>query len=221
MAVLTISRDVGSGGLELARRIAELADYRIADKGVIEHIMTEYGFVNFDKSYETSGGFFSAEEDLTERTISFLDRVIRALAKADRVIIVGRGGFAPLEGLTDVMHLRATAPFQVRVDRVMRENSIAARADAERYVTSRDKARRGFVARYYGIHWEDTSPFDLVVDMDTIGVEPVARLMADSLERADTRTRKEPSVRSIETDNLLLDVVKKRLTEPFETMTDS
>jgi len=71
MAVITISRDIGSGGLELTKRTAELTDYRIADKGVIERIMREYGFVNFDKSYEASGGFFSAEEELTERTISF------------------------------------------------------------------------------------------------------------------------------------------------------
>ncbi len=153
MAVLTISRDIGSGGLELARRTAELADYRIADKTVIERVMREYGFVNFDRSYEASGGFWDAEEALTERTLSFLDRVIRAIAKTDRVVIVGRGGYVPLAGFTDAIHVRATAPFSVRVDRVMRGHDIAARSDAERFVDRKDKSRRGFVARYYGSRW--------------------------------------------------------------------
>jgi hypothetical protein len=88
-------RDIGSGGLELARRVAESTAYRIADKSVIERIMREYGFVDFDERYEKVGGFWSAEEELTERTLGFLDRVVRAIAKADRIVIVGRGGFAP------------------------------------------------------------------------------------------------------------------------------
>ena len=220
MAVLTISRDIGSGGLELARRTAELADYRIADKIVIERIMREYGFVNFDKSYESSGGIFTAEEDLTERTMSFLDRVIRAIAKTDRVVIVGRGGFAPLAGFTDALHVRATAPFAVRVDRVMRETGLAARPEAEAFVAKKDKARRGFVARYYGTRWEDSSPFDLVVDVDQFGVEPLAELLAQTLEALDKGPRRDPSIKDLETDNILVDVAKKRLAERFETLAD-
>lgn len=220
MAVLTISRDIGSGGLELARRTAELSDYRIADKIVIERIMREYGFVNFDRSYESSGGIFSAEEELTERTLSFLDRVIRALAKTDRVIIVGRGGYAPLAGFADALHVRATAPFAVRVDRVMREAGIEARPEAEQFVARKDKARRGFVARYYGTRWEDASPFDLVVDVDRFGVEPMASLLADTLARMDAAPRGDPSVKDLEADKILVEVAKKRLAERFETLKD-
>jgi cytidylate kinase len=220
MAVITISRDIGSGGLELTKRTAELTDYRIADKGVIERIMREYGFVNFDKSYEASGGFFSAEEELTERTISFLDQIILAIAKTDRVVIVGRGGFAPLAGFTDALHVRVTAPFTVRVDRVMRENGIDERSEAERFVAKRDKARHGFVARYYGSRWDDASPFDLVVNMECIGVEAVAKMLSKTVENIDGKTAETPSVRDIKVDNLLLDVTKKRLSEAFQTMED-
>jgi cytidylate kinase len=214
MAVLTISRDIGSGGLELARRTAELADYRIAGKVVIERVMREYGFVNFEKSYEASGGFWSAEEELTERALSFLDRVIRAIAKTDRVVIVGRGGFAPLAGFTDTLHVRATAPFSVRVDRVMREQGIAARSDAERLVDRRDKARRGFVARYYGSRWEDSSHFDIAANVDAFGVDPLAELLASALERLDAAPKTDPSVRDIEVDTLLFEAAKKQLAEP-------
>ncbi len=214
MAVLTISRDIGSGGLELARRTAELADYRIADKSVIERVMREYGFVDFDRGYEASGGFWNAEDELTERTLSFLDRVIRAIAKTDRVVIIGRGGYAPLAGFTDVIHVRATAPFRVRVDRVMREHDIQARSDAERFVDRRDKSRRGFVARYYGSRWEDASAFDLTVNVDAFGTGPLAELLAAALERLDARPRGDPSVTDIETDALLLEAAVKHLAEP-------
>jgi cytidylate kinase len=220
MAVLTISRDIGSGGLELARRTAELTNYRIADKTVIEHIMREYGFVNFDKSYESSGSFFSAEEELTERTLSFLDQVLRAIAKTDNCIIVGRGGFAPLTGFTDAIHVRVTAPFSVRVDRVMRENDISNRFDAEQLVNRKDKARRGFLARYYGIRWEDSSPFDLVVDADTFGIEAVAQLLTDTVTRLQKRKPNPPSVRDIVVDPILYEVAQKKLAEAFETEKD-
>lgn len=220
MAVLTISRDIGSGGLELAHRTAELADYRIADKTVIERIMRDYGFVNFDKSYESSGGFWNTEDEFTERTLSFLDQVIRAIAKTDRVVIVGRGGYVPLAGFTDAIHVRATAPFEVRVERVMAEHGITARSDAERYVDRRDKSRRGFVARYYGSRWEDSSAFDLTVNVDAFGVGPVAELLAAALERQDGLPRSTPSVKDIETDALLLEAAAKHLAEPGEDSLD-
>jgi len=220
MAVLTISRDIGSGGLELARRTAELTNYRIADKTVIEHIMREYGFVNFDKSYESSGSFFSAEEELTERTLSFLDQVLRAIAKTDNCIIVGRGGFAPLTGFTDAIHVRVTAPFSVRVDRVMREHDISNRFDAEQLVNRKDKARRGFLARYYGMRWEDSSPFDLVVDADTFGIEAIAQLLADTVTRLQKKKPNPPSVRDIVVDPILYEVAQKKRAETFETEKD-
>jgi len=213
MSVLTISRDIGSGGLELARRVAESIDYRIADKTFIERVMVEYGFVDFDEQYEKVGGFWSAEQEMAERTLDFLDRVVRAVAKADRVVVVGRGGFAPLAGFADVIHARVTAPFAVRVDRVMRERDITARADAERYVDKRDRARRGFVSRYYGARWDDASRFDLVADVDVFGVGPIAELLAEALRRLDSGQRPQPSVLDIGADKVLMEVVLKELEE--------
>lgn len=211
MAVMTISRDIGSGGLELARRVAESAGYRLADKSVIELVMREYGFSDFDQRYERTGSFWNIEEELTERTLGFLDQVIRAIARLDRVVIVGRGSFAPLAGFEDVLHVRATAPFPLRVDRVMRERGFEARADAERFVTNRDRNRRGFVARYYGARWEDASPFDMVVNVDSFGLAPLANLLADTLGRLDSGPPRTPSVRDIAADRILLDVAKARL----------
>lgn len=211
MAVLTISRDIGSGGLELARRVAESAGYRLADKSVIERIMREYGFADFEQRYETVGGFWNAEEELTERALGFLDRVVRAIAKLDRVVVVGRGSFAPLAGFEDAVHVRATAPFALRVDRVMRERGFEARADAEKFVDRRDRTRRGFVARYYGARWEDSSPFDLVVDVDSFGVEPLAELLSETLRRIDAGPKRSPSVKELAVDGILLDVAKAQL----------
>ncbi|AEJ20876.1 AAA family ATPase [Gracilinema caldarium] len=220
MAVLTISRDIGSGGLELARRTAELTNYLIADKSVIEHIMREYGFVNFDKSYESSGSFFSAEEELTERTLSFLDQVIRAIARTNNCIIIGRGGFVPLTGFSDAIHIRVTAPFSVRVDRVMRESNLLSRIDAEQVVLKKDKARRGFLARYYGVRWEDTVPFDMVVNVDIFGIDPLAHLLADTLDQLMSKQVNPPSVQDISVDPILLEVAQKQLAEHYEIEQD-
>lgn len=110
--------------------------------------------------------------------------MIRAIAKTDRVVIVGRGGYVPLAGFTDAIHVRATAPFSVRVDNVMREHDIPARSDAERFVDRRDKSRRAFVARYYGSRWEDSSAFDMAVNVDAFGIGSLADLLAAALEES-------------------------------------
>lgn len=220
MAVLTISRDIGSGGLELARRVAELADYRIADKALLEKVMREYGFVEFDRAYEKPAGLWSAEEELNERTFTFLDRVIRAVAKADRVVIVGRGGFAPLAGFADVVHVRATAPFALRVDRIMDEKGFGSRTEAIDYVEARDRARKKFVSRCYGLDRDNASLFDLSVNVDAFGVGPLADLLAECLRRIDAGPEREPSAARMNVDPVLSEVAERRLAEAGRTAGD-
>lgn len=221
MSVLTISRDIGSGGFELAGLVAEATGYRIADKSVIELIMREYGFSDFDERCEKKGGFWSAEEEAAERTLRFLDQVVRALAKADRTIIVGRGGFVPLAGFADVIHARVTAPFSFRVERVMQGRSFASREEAERYVDRRDKARRGFVARYYGARWDDAAAFDLVADLATFDVADIAKLLAGALRRLDSAApRPQPSATNLTVDSVLMEATIKKL-ESAEAATET
>jgi cytidylate kinase len=175
MAVITISREFGSEGSLIAQRAAQALGYHVADKGTLETILSEYGLLEFDRMYSSIPGFwdrFDAHR-MERRTmlIGMLNQAIIALANHGNIVIVGRGGFAVLAGLADVLHVRIQAPLPLRIHRVMEEPSIAEPSRAEILVKENDRLQKGFVESAYGAQWESVKGFDLVIDTGKISPE--------------------------------------------------
>lgn len=102
----------------------------------------------------------------------------------------------------------------------MRENNLEDHSEAEQLVSQKGKALKGFLARYYGMRCEDASPCDLVVDADTFGIEALAHLLADTLDKFKGKGISDPSVKDIAVNPILLEVAQKKLAETFETQKD-
>ena len=49
MAVITISRQVGSGGVSIGKKVADILGYHFIDKNTIAEVLREYGIVEFEK----------------------------------------------------------------------------------------------------------------------------------------------------------------------------
>ena len=128
MAVITISRELGSDGDSIARQVASILGYHFVDKAFIGNVLSQYGLVEFDREYDALPTFwekFNAQkEERREMMVDMLNRVVRAVAQHDNVIILGRSGFAILSGYSDVFNVRIQAPFPLRVKRVMVSKNI-------------------------------------------------------------------------------------------------
>src|SRR5512147_2917539 len=125
MAVITISREIGSAGEYIAQKVAQELGYHFADKDIIEKVLNQYGFVQFQQEYESGPGFWSRFDTLRTRMIEFSNRVVEALARHGNVVILGRGSFVVLSGFADVLNIRLQAPLPLRVSRVMAQQGIA------------------------------------------------------------------------------------------------
>jgi cytidylate kinase len=134
-------------------------------------VLSQYGLVEFDKEYETLPGFwdqFNAQrEKRRDVMVEMLNRVIKAVAQHGNVVILGRSGFAVLDGFTDVLNIRIWAPLPVRTKRVMEQQNITA-FQAEDLIQENDQVRSNFVKSFYGVQWQDASRFDLIVNTSKI-----------------------------------------------------
>jgi len=168
MAVITISREVGSEGTAIAERTAKLLGYHVADKSTLETILSEYGLLEFDRMYASIPGFWDRfDAHRMERRnilIGMLNQAILALARHGNMVIVGRGGFAVLAGLADVLHVRIQAPVPLRVQRLTEDPAVAEPSRAELIVKENDRLQKAFVDSVYGIQWDSVKGFDLVID---------------------------------------------------------
>ena len=207
MAVITISRELGSNGDVVAQQVAQTLGYHFVDKNFIGNVLSQYGLVEFDNEYDSLPTFwenFNAQKgDRREMMVNMLNRVIRALAHQGDVVILGRSGFAILGGFVDVLNVRIQAPFKLRVRRVMLKKNITA-YQAEEIVRQADQVRAAFIKSFYGLQWNQVNAFDLLVDTGKIS-PALARvwIVAAAQGLQGSESDDQPTVSSIQVDPIL------------------
>jgi cytidylate kinase len=216
MAVITISRELGSGGDIVAQQVAQNLGYHYVDKEFIGKVLSQYGVIEFDNEYDTLPTFwenFSAQKgDRREMMVNMLNRVIRALAHQGEVVILGRSGFAILGGFVDVLNVRIQAPFKLRVRRVMLKNSITA-YQAEDIVRQADQVRAAFIKSFYGLHWNQVNTFDLMIDTGKISPALAREWIVTAAQGLQgSEADDQPDVSSIQVDPILANVIADELT---------
>jgi cytidylate kinase len=169
MAVVTISREYGSAGSEVARTVAELLGYHLVDKAMIGRILAGYGLVDFDTTYEAEAGIWSAFDTKLRTIVAMLERLAYAVARHGHAVLLGRGNYATLGGMEGVLNVRIRAPYEWRVSRIMDERGLSDRGLAESAVREGDKIRSSFVSSVYGLRWDSMEKFDLVIDTSKVG----------------------------------------------------
>ncbi len=207
MAVITISREFGSRGDEVAEQVANALGYHLVGKEMIARVLSQYGLVEFEHEYESAPGFwemFIAQRgQRREQIVNMLNRVVRAVAQHGNVVIVGRSGYAILQGLADVLHVRIQAPLAVRVERVMAQQRLSYE-QAEALVRERDRVRIAFVEEFYKTPWDAAHAFDLVVDTGKIPPATAVGWIVEAVKALDwSLPAGRPTARQLEVDPVL------------------
>ena len=215
MSVITISREFGSLGDDIARGVAQTLGYHFVDKQFFGTILGQYGYVEFDKEYQTLPGFWerfdAQKEKHREVTVTMLNRVIQVVAYHGNVVILGRSGFEVLGGFADVFHVRLQAPRPVRIRRVMEQQGLAY-DEAESVVKENDKVRLAFVEEFYKVPWDSIHAFDLVINTGKISPNLATEWIVRAV-RTQTQELKDdiPTIASIPVDRIMAEAVSEVL----------
>ncbi len=211
MSVITISREFGSEGDTIAQKAAQTLGYHFVDRKFIGNILGQYGYVEFDKEYESLPTFwerFDAQRDKQrDLMVNMLNQVIQAVAQHGNVVILGRSGFEVLGGFADVFHVRLQAPLPVRVGRVMEQQKLTF-DEAETLVKETDKVRVAFVEEFYRVSWGDIHAFDLVINTGKISPDLAAIWVVDAAKSFLTSPEPDkPVTTSLEVDRILAEAI--------------
>ena len=181
MSVITISREIGSQGRQIAENTAQALGYHFMDKRAIGEVLEEYGLVEFHEEYEVAPTFwdiFDAHR-MERRTdmVNMLNKVMIALAQHGNMVILGRCGFAVLRDYADVLNVRIQASREQRIAFVKAHGKFADLEQAEIYIRDSDQNRTAFIESFYGVKWDMASAFDLVVDTGKVSPEMVTNFL--------------------------------------------
>lgn len=196
--IVTISREFGSGGHSVGRRVAELLDVPYYDKELVKQVAVETGFdetfIEHEGeyaspwqsllSYSCAGGMGAGGRQPMGRlsTADFLwviqCRVILSLAEKGPCVIVGRCADYILREREDVLNVFIHAPIPYRAERIVR---LYGEADAapEKRLEEKDKRRRAYYKHYANRDWGKSQNYHLCLDSSLVGLERCARFILD------------------------------------------
>lgn len=212
MAVITISREFGSGGRTIAEQLAHKLGYQLVDKKKMSEVLIQYGFVEFQYEYDSEQGFWARFDERRSEMIGMLNRVIQALAQHGNVVIMGRGSYAVLGGFADVLNVRVQAALSARTERVMTRYNLTDIEQASRLVRKNDKIRTNFINAYYSIPWDATHAFDMVINTGKIFPDMAVDWLVEATNALQAQCTDDLStVKSISVDGVLAKVVTEVL----------
>ena len=165
MAVITISRHLGSLGSITAQKVADRLGYRMVGRELIDQAALRSGSPEVALAEIDELNLLGVNPSATamQAYIEAVKSVVEELAGEGNVVIVGRGGQVILNDRPHVLRLLITAPLALRAQRIAGRQSIpisAARAQVE----ASDRHRRLFLKRFYKIQWDDPDLYDLVIN---------------------------------------------------------
>jgi cytidylate kinase len=192
MAIVTISHEMGSGGVEIGMAVTERLGYRYVDTELISEAARRYGLAEEKLSSldETKPSFFERFDAETRRYLTVFQAILYEFAMEDRVVLMGRGGQYLLRDVPHTLRVRVTAPFEMRVKRVMKKmpsqmgEALDVRTATE-LVRRNDAEKAGRMRYLFEVNWTNSLLYDLVVNMEKLTVEATVELIATMAARPE------------------------------------
>ena len=210
MSVITVFRQAGCNGRYIADRLAEALGYHFADYATAERLMQQCGYARTLEVYQSVPDFW---DRFTRRGLerdeinTMLRSVTLAMARHGNVVMLGRGCYAPLQGLSDVINVRLKAPLSLRIERVMRDLRLTPE-EAAAFVEEKDVLVADFARTSYGLSPDDLSLFDFVIDTRTARADSVVRFLVEAVKAQPAAGGEErPSAAAIEVDPVMASAV--------------
>jgi cytidylate kinase len=195
MAVITMSRQLGSLGTEITTALAERLSLKVVDKESVEATLVGMGMpeARVEQYDERKPGFwqlFSAEKD---RYLHFVKTAIYRFARGNDCIIEGRGGQALFHGIPGVLKVRVIAPLEIRVKRVMAKLSVTEER-ARQAIQRNDTERAGYHRFFFNTSWEAQDLYDITLNTEALNTDEAVGILAQAVKSASSR-RAEPELR--------------------------
>ena len=194
MAIITISRQMGSWGDEIAQQVAKQLGARLVGG---EHFQAkaqecDVEFANACKAFEkevTSGFFERFFMRQPANTSLFASLVLQQAAEGDAVIL-GRGAQIVLAADSSALKVRVVAPRNVRVERLAQRENISS-DEAEDYLSAHDHQRRALIESIFHKDLSDWSLYDMVLNTNALSKELVTELICLAAERLGPLTQEQ------------------------------
>jgi cytidylate kinase len=208
MAIITISREMGTGALRIARDVAKKLHYTLVDGPKIAELASRYGLTSeaLERVDEKPPVYITAEDRLHASYLNTIELILLDCMKEGNVIIYGRGGQDLLAGFRNLLRVRFIAPFDERVETFAEREWIDPDL-ARELIRKSDHQRGGFIHFYYDRDWNDPLGYDLIYN--------TAKLSRSAIVESIVAAAKDPRLKDAEAEagEMLNDIIISKRVE--------
>jgi cytidylate kinase len=182
MPLVTITRSLGSGELEIARRIADELDVTLYDDFELKEAALKMGIRSEDlKSLdEKAPGFIDRIFSRTpELYVEFMEAVVYEVARQGEGVIMGHGSQILLRDFGCALHVFMHASEAARIQNLMTQQGLSKEA-AEKLIRKSDHEQRGFFRYTFNMRLSDPSLYDLIINTEKMGSDAATKIILEA-----------------------------------------
>lgn len=189
--IISVGREFGSGGHEIAEKLAKMFDVELYDKNILEHIaeLKNVNVADYEKydevprnlifSRKIKGFSNSMEENIANIQFNYLKKKAE---EGESFVVVGRCAETVLKEYPALVSIFVLSDWDAKVKRVMRIYGLSER-EAESYITRKDRKRREYHNYYCDIKWGDSRNYDISINSSKLGEEETAKMLAEYVKK--------------------------------------
>jgi cytidylate kinase len=198
--VITIEREFGSGGAQIAKLLAEQMGWKLWDQLLTTEIarMAECDRCEVERREERVDPLYyrllksvllgSFEGSLNVHRLKMLDadsifklteHVVQKAAAEGNCVIVGRGSAFFLQDRYDAFHVFLYAPYEDKVRRLVESGTD--KKDAARLIETVDDDRAAFIKKYFGLEWPNRYLYQMMINSNA-GNDAVVQTIRSAIE---------------------------------------
>jgi cytidylate kinase len=200
--VITINRELGSGGRTVGEKLAAKLGVPFYDKALIKALQTKYNLTaeeieklkgqkqNWWNDFKRKMGFddtasakfyhssMGESPDLltTDEMFQAEKEILKGIAADESCVIAGRSGFHVFAKAPNHLSILIQASLEHRIQRVVKKEGVTPE-EARKIIEKVDKMRENYVNRYTNTSRYDTRNYDLVISMDGKTEDEIADLI--------------------------------------------
>lgn len=179
MPIITISRGSGSGGQELAERVAQTLGYEVVSREQVVHEAAGFGVPEdaLQRALLKPPGLWDRFQHERHRYLAFVQAALCQRAGGGRMVYHGNAGHLLLPEISHVICVRLIAPIEFRV-RMLRERSGMTDVEAVAHCEKVDHQREKWTRFLYGVDWLDPHLYDVSINLRTMAMADAVDMVA-------------------------------------------
>ena len=201
--VITINREVGSGGRTVGRKLAEKLGVKYCDKAVVEGLTKKFGLTterieeikaqkkswwnditNYYNTLVNSAELpMEAEVKLDNESLYETEKhILQELAAQTSCVVAGRTGFMVFRQWPNHLSVFIQASMENRVRRVMARQNVSEQ-EARSIIEKMDASREVYIKKYEDTSRYDTRNYQLVLSMDDLSEDDAVEVIMAYIDR--------------------------------------